>query len=121
MALDPPLRKYEPEEETIPMEPESVILINAFEVPAGEDESFLRDWERARDYLSSQPGYIATRLHRSLSQDAAFRYVNVARWQSPGAFAAAIHSPGFTAATTTAHRHHPALYEVVSAEGEEIE
>jgi hypothetical protein len=34
-----------------------VVLINLFEVPAGEDEGFIVAWERARDFLSAQDGY----------------------------------------------------------------
>lgn len=66
-----------------------VILINAFEVPEGEDEVFLAGWERAHAFLSTQEGYIWTRLHRSLSPGADFRFVNIALWQSQQAFQAA--------------------------------
>src|SRR5881628_131525 len=51
---------------------EGVILINAFEVPDGEDEPFLAGWERAREALASERGYLGTRLHRSAGP-AAFR------------------------------------------------
>jgi hypothetical protein len=34
------------------MNPEPVVLINAFEVPEGEDEAFLDGWERQREFLS---------------------------------------------------------------------
>ena len=46
-----------------------VVLINPFEVPPGEDERFLARWERARDALAARPGYLGTRLHRSLAPD----------------------------------------------------
>lgn len=36
------------------MTPEPVVLINAFEVPEGEDEAFLESWERSREFLSRQ-------------------------------------------------------------------
>src|SRR5215469_6746737 len=52
--------------ETI-MNGEPVVLINAFEVPDGQDEAFLQAWERARAFLSTQEGYLSTRLHQSLS------------------------------------------------------
>jgi heme-degrading monooxygenase HmoA len=71
------------------MQPEAVVLINAFEVPEGEDGAFLQDWERACESLSRQEGYVSTRLHRSLSPQADFRFVNVALWQSAQAFQAA--------------------------------
>jgi heme oxygenase (mycobilin-producing) len=94
------------------MNPEPVVLINAFEVPEGEDEAFLAGWERQRDYLSSQQGYRSTRLHRSLSPDADFRFVNVARWDSRQAFRDATSQPEFRDASVP-FRFHASLYEVV--------
>jgi heme-degrading monooxygenase HmoA len=94
------------------MNPEPVVLINAFEVPEGQDEAFLAAWERSRAFLSTQPGYLCTRLHRSLSPAADFRFINVALWQSPQAFQAATSQPGFTDAPVP-FPFHPSLYEVV--------
>jgi len=94
------------------MNAEPVVLINAFEVPEGADEAFLQAWERARAFLATQEGYVSTRLHRSLSPGADFRWVNVAVWRSPQAFQAATAQPGFTNATIP-FPFHPALYEVV--------
>lgn len=94
------------------MSPESVVLINAFEVPEAEDEAFLAGWERQRDLLSRQEGYLSTRLHRSLAPDADFRFVNVARWESAQAFRDAISQPEFSNAPV-AFRFHASLYEVV--------
>lgn len=89
-----------------------VVLINAFEVPQGEDEVFLEHWERARDFLSTQEGYLSTHLHRSLSPTADFRFVNVARWHSAQAFQAATARPEFTSASIPIP-FHASLYEVV--------
>jgi heme oxygenase (mycobilin-producing) len=89
---------------------ENVVLINAFEVPAGEDDAFLEGWERSRHFLSTQEGYVSTRLHRSLSPSADFRFVNVAVWESPDAFAAATNELG---QTQFPFRFHASLYEVV--------
>lgn len=93
-----------------------LVLINAFEVPPDADDEFIRGWEAARDYLQTQPGYVDTALHRAISPDADFRFVNVARWESPQHFQAAIQSPGFREASQglASFRPHPALYEVVS-------
>jgi heme oxygenase (mycobilin-producing) len=93
------------------MAAEPVVLINSFEVPAGEEEAFLRFWEANRDFLSKQEGYVSTRLHRSLAPDAEFRFVNVARWQSAQSFQKATSQPGFRAAASP-YRFHAALYEV---------
>jgi heme-degrading monooxygenase HmoA len=94
------------------MNAEPVVLINAFEVPVGVDEAFLQGWERAREFLSAQEGYLSTRLHRSLSPDADFRFVNVALWQSEQAFRDATSRPEFRNAPVP-FRFHASLYEVV--------
>lgn len=89
-----------------------VVLINAFEVPEGEDDAFLESWERGREFLRKQPGYLSTRLHRSLSPTADFRFVNVARWESAEAFQAATSQPEFRDRPSP-YRFHAAVYEVV--------
>jgi heme-degrading monooxygenase HmoA len=66
-----------------------VTLINVFEVPEGALEEAIEGWEAARDFLSAEPGYISTALHQSLTDEARFRLVNVAVWESAEAFAAA--------------------------------
>ncbi len=43
---------------------EPVVLINAFEVPADEAGQFIEAWERTRDFLKAQPGYMDTALHQ---------------------------------------------------------
>jgi heme oxygenase (mycobilin-producing) len=91
---------------------EPVILINAFEVPEGQDDAFVRGWEGARDFLSRQDGYVSSSLHRSLSPDADFRFVNVARWSSVEAFRAATSQPDFAGARMP-FPFHASLYEVV--------
>jgi heme-degrading monooxygenase HmoA len=96
-------------------EPDSAaVLINLFEVPPPDDEEFLSSWERARQFMRARPGYLGTRLHRSLALDAYFRFVNIAAWPSLEAFQAAINDPTFLEATAEMPGHaHPSLYEVV--------
>ena len=92
----------------------SVVLINAFEVPPEQDEAFLRGWEAARDFMQRQPGYVATRLHRSLDPAARFRFINVAEWQSPADFQAALTHPEFVALRQAIpFAHYPSVYQVV--------
>jgi heme-degrading monooxygenase HmoA len=91
-----------------------VILINPFEVPEGIDEDeFLRGWQRAADYMREQPGFVSTRLHRALAPDARFRFINVAEWESPQDFQAAVSSEQFREIAKEASPGSPALYEVV--------
>jgi heme-degrading monooxygenase HmoA len=93
--------------------PGGVILINPFEVPVGDDERFLAGWNRARELLATQRGYLGTRLHRSLAA-ASFRFVNVARWSSPLMFSRAAQRPEFRdAAAALMFASHPALYQVI--------
>jgi heme-degrading monooxygenase HmoA len=94
---------------------ERVVLINSFEVPAGEDDVFVRGWERARDFLKTQPGYLSTQLHRSISPSADFRFVNVALWESEEAFRLATGKPEFRSASVP-YRFHASLYQIVQAE-----
>ena len=96
---------------------EAVTLINAFEVPAEDAENFIAAWEKTRDYLQTQPGYVDTALHQAAAPDAEFQFVNIARWQTADDFTAAMRSPGFreSAAGLTGYRPHPGLYRVVRA------
>ena len=94
---------------------EPIVLINAFEVPAAEAGAFVAAWCSARDYLRSQPGYIDTVLHQSITPGAEFQFVNVAHWQTAEDFIAATQSPGFgeSAAGLASYRPHPGLYQPV--------
>jgi heme-degrading monooxygenase HmoA len=65
-----------------------VILINPIEVPAGEDERFLTGWHGAHAVLATQRGYLGSRVHRNVAASD-FRFIDVARWSSPLAFARA--------------------------------
>jgi heme-degrading monooxygenase HmoA len=95
-------------------DPGGVVLINAFEVPPNGDDAFLASWQASRQFLATQPGYLATRLNRSLSPETDFRFVNIGRYANPQAFQAAISQPEFReAAAAIQHRAHPGLYEVV--------
>lgn len=92
---------------------EGVILINPFEVPPENDDEFLKGWEQAADYMRQQPGFIATRLHRALSPNARFRFVNVAEWESAQHFQAAVGSEEFRRMAGGGPTSYPALFEVV--------
>lgn len=63
-----------------------VVLINVFEVPPGQRAATIAAWEKARDFLTRQPGYISTELHGALAPNARFELVNVARWETPESF-----------------------------------
>jgi len=93
----------------------TVTLINPFEVPAGEEEQFLKEWHEAADHLRHAPGFISTRLHESLDPQAKFRFINVAQWESPQHFQAAMTIEGFKKVSQRMHfTAYPALYRVIS-------
>ncbi len=91
-----------------------VVLINPFEVPQEtSDEAFLAGWQSAAEHLRRQPGFIDAQLHRALSPDARFRFINVAHWASPEAFRAAVTSEGFRRLASDDAPSNPALFAVV--------
>lgn len=67
-------------------EQEGITLINPFIVPAGKLSETILMWEQARDFLQQQPGYISTALHQSVTPEAQYRLINVARWRSAEAY-----------------------------------
>ncbi len=88
-----------------------VVLIDPFEVPEDDDERFLAGWDRAREVLRRQRGYLGARLHRCVGP-AGFRFVEVARWSSPLMFARALKQPDFQQAALP-FPSHPALYQAL--------
>jgi heme-degrading monooxygenase HmoA len=102
------------------MEVTMVRFLNCFEVAVGREDEFLRLWQEVNDYMVDKPGYLGHQLHRSLADEARYRFINCAEWESVQHWREA-HDEGFRAlalrpemqpfATT------PALYEVVHAGG----
>jgi heme-degrading monooxygenase HmoA len=93
-----------------------VILINPFEVPKGREDECLAFWEKAAAYMRRQPGFIATRLHRALSPEARFHFINIAEWESAAHFQRAIGNEEFNRLIEPYMEifpHYPGLYEVI--------
>ena len=63
-----------------------ITLINAFIVPQGKETEAIAFWDKAAEFMKRQPGYVSTALHRSISPDAKFQLINVAKWESAEAF-----------------------------------
>lgn len=93
----------------------SVILINPFTVPEGKLDEAIKSWENGRDFLSQQPGYISTKLHQSLDPEAQYALINVAEWETPAQFKAAIAAMRARSAFTPIEGvvPAPALYKVI--------
>src|SRR5260370_10055840 len=73
----------------------TIVLINPFEVPQGQEEAFLKGWHAAAEHLRQAPGFLSTRLHESLDPQPKFRFVNVANCEPPQHFQAAIRTQAF--------------------------
>jgi len=92
---------------------ETVVLINPFSVPQGMEDEFLKMWKQQAEFMKNQPGFIETKLHRSLDPAARFQFINVARWESASAWQAAISKSQIPAQTAqTPFEAHPALYRI---------
>ena len=95
-----------------------VTLINSFVVPKGREDAFSDLWAGTSGYFRAQPGFLSLQLHRALSNQAPYRFVNVAQWSSAEAFAAAHATSEFrNLVAQPAWREFPsspALYEVVT-------
>ena len=61
-------------------------VIVAYEVANEDCDRFLDSWEKANDFLRQQPGFVSTALHRAVSANPDFRFVNVSKWESDDAF-----------------------------------
>ncbi|NYJ07326.1 antibiotic biosynthesis monooxygenase family protein [Petropleomorpha daqingensis] len=93
-----------------------VRFINCFEVPDGRDDDFLALFGVVNAHMSAQRGYLGHQLHRSLSPDARFRFVNYVEWATAEdwrnahgeEFRRLVSDPEWRAFPTT-----PALYEIV--------
>lgn len=57
-------------------------LINCFEVADGRDEQFLDLFRAVNAHMAAQPGYAGHQLHRALTPDARYRFVNYVQWES---------------------------------------
>ncbi len=60
-----------------------VNFINIFEMPADREEEFSAIWHHIfAPHFMAKPGFVSYKLHRALSPDARFRFVNVTLWES---------------------------------------
>jgi heme-degrading monooxygenase HmoA len=71
-----------------------VKLINCFDVPRAQDELFAR--VRQDTLMASQPGFLGRRWHRAIAQDAHFRFILYASWESADAFRKALAQPAMS-------------------------
>lgn len=90
-------------------------VIVAYEVTHEDCERFMDSWEKANEYLKKQPGHVSTTLHRAVSANPDFRFVNIGCWASDQAFRNATQSQEFreVSARLVPFNIHASAYEVV--------
>jgi len=96
--------------------PAPLTLIDPFEVPVCSDGLFVAAWTRACEALSAAGVLLEAMLFRSVTADAKFRFVEVARISSADAWQRALASGAYSEPLTS-FGGHPGLYEVVRVEG----
>jgi heme-degrading monooxygenase HmoA len=93
-----------------------VTLINSFQVAPASDAAFRALWGETSRYFIARPGFVSLRLHRAVNDDAPYRWVNVAVWETEADFRAAHGSEEFrtlvTAPGWSEFPSIPALFEV---------
>ena len=68
-----------------------ITLINAFEITQfGKEDEFIQLWNETADLMKKEPGFMDTKLHRSVDPKARFQFVNIAHWESPETWQQAI-------------------------------
>ena len=95
-----------------------ITLINLFEVPAEHVGAFVAQWRERAALMAAKPGFLDSRLHRAVTPNARFRLVNVAHWESLGAWQAATSDAEFQQRVRAATSDlpitaHPAVYEMI--------
>ena len=70
-----------------------ITFVNPLRVPSDRTEEFLRKWRVGADYVSSQPGFVASTLHRSLDSNGTHQFFTVAVWQTREDFDRAVATP----------------------------
>ncbi|WP_423761096.1 antibiotic biosynthesis monooxygenase family protein [Burkholderia sp. NLJ2] len=74
---------------------EPVVLVNVFTLDPADEADFLAVWKDDAEFMTRQPGFISTQLHRALGDSPT--YLNYATWESTDAFRAAFTHPEFVA------------------------
>ncbi len=89
--------------------------IVAYQVAAEDTDRFVTAWKEANEFIKQQKGVTSTTLHRAVSANPDFRFVNVSGWASADDFRNATQSDGFrrAAAWLEAYAVHASVYEVV--------
>jgi heme-degrading monooxygenase HmoA len=88
-----PLDPTVPIFQQISAEVSPVVLVNIFQVAAGDIPALLKAWEADANWMKQQPGSISTQLHQGIAGSTVF--MNYAVWKSVAHFRAAFTHPEF--------------------------
>ena len=90
-------------------------VIVAYEVAHEDCDRFLDSWEKANEYLKKQSGFVSTALHRAVSANPDFRFVNIGCWEDEDSFRNATQTHEFreVSARLVPFNIHASAYEVV--------
>lgn len=88
-----PLDSNVPISEQLGSDVSPVVLINLFQVAAGDIPGLLEAWEGDANWMKRQAGYISTQLHRAVG--ASHLFLNYAVWESVRDFRTAFTHPDF--------------------------
>jgi heme oxygenase (mycobilin-producing) len=94
-----------------------VTLINVFEIDQDKIDPFVDEWRARAEFMSKQPGFRSSRLHRALMPESRFQLINVAEWETEEALRAATSQEYFQKSARRsvqdfAATAHPAIYRV---------
>lgn len=91
--------------------------IVSYRVNVDDVDAFLEAWHLANDHLKKQPGHVSTTLHRAVSANPSFRFVNVAKWKTADEFRTATQSPAFLehSGRLGAYPLYASVYEAISS------
>src|SRR5450432_2994172 len=68
----------------------TITTIVLFSLPKEKMDGLLAIWKKIRDIMLKQPGALDGVFHRTIDDESAFQFVNVARWESAEALANAL-------------------------------
>lgn len=90
-----------------------VTLINPFHLRSVDESAFVESWKETASVFARKPGYLDTRLHRSIDPAARFRFVNIAHWEKAEAWVEAMKAFPPREGGTPGVEADPNLYSVV--------
>ena len=94
---------------------EQCTAIVSYRVKHEDVDNFLEAWEIANDFLKKQTGHVSNTLHRAVSANPPFRFVNVAKWKTIDNFRDATQASGYqeAAGRLSAYPVYAAAYEAL--------